>query len=101
MEKLSSNRAKLFLRNKYTVFTMGGAVALRSVNKNFYRRATVLLAYIDFNPPPHPPPGKNHLAFGSSSYNLGRPFGHHYYTCTLSLSYLCLGVQKKILEILI
>ena len=33
MEKLSSNRAQLFLRNKYTVFTMGGTVALRSVNK--------------------------------------------------------------------
>ena len=32
MEKLSPNRAQLFLRNKYTVFTMGGNVALRSVN---------------------------------------------------------------------
>ena len=31
MEKLSQNRAQLFLRNKYTVFTMGGPVALRSV----------------------------------------------------------------------
>ena len=95
MEKLSSNRAKLFLRNKYTVFTMGGAVALRSVNKNFYRRATVLLLIL--TPPPTPPA----KITWSSSYNLGRPFGHHYYTCTLSLSYLCLGVQKKILEILI
>ena len=35
MEKLSSNRAQLFVRNKYTVFTMGGTVALRSVNKIF------------------------------------------------------------------
>ena len=33
MEKLSPIRAQLFLRNKYTVFTMGGTVALRSVNK--------------------------------------------------------------------
>ena len=35
MDKLSPNRAQLFVRNKYTVFTMGGTVALRSVNKNF------------------------------------------------------------------
>ena len=35
MEKLSPNRAQLFLRNKYTVFTTGGTVALRSVN-NFF-----------------------------------------------------------------
>ena len=35
MEKLSPNRAQLFVRNKYTVFTMGGTVALRSVNKIF------------------------------------------------------------------
>ena len=35
MEKLSPDRAQLFLRNKYTGFTMGGTVALRSVNKNF------------------------------------------------------------------
>ena len=36
MEKLSSNRAQLFVRNrpKYTVITMGGTEALRSVNKN-------------------------------------------------------------------
>ena len=34
MEKLRPNRAQLFVRNKYTVFT-GGTVALRSVNKNF------------------------------------------------------------------
>ena len=33
MKKLSPNRARLFVRNKYTVFTMGGTVALRSVNK--------------------------------------------------------------------
>ena len=32
---LSANSAQLFLRNKYTYFTMGGTVALRSVNKNF------------------------------------------------------------------
>ena len=31
----SPNRAQLFLRNTYTVFTKGGTVALRSVNKNF------------------------------------------------------------------
>ena len=36
MEKLSPNRAQLFVRNKYTVFTMGGTVALRSVNNFFY-----------------------------------------------------------------
>ena len=42
MEKLSLNRSRLFLRNKYTVFTMGGTVAFQSVNKNFFRRATVL-----------------------------------------------------------
>ena len=35
MEKLSPNRAQLFVRKKYTVFTMGGTVALRSVNKKF------------------------------------------------------------------
>ena len=35
MEKLSPNREQLFVRNKYTVFTMYGTVALRSVNKNF------------------------------------------------------------------
>ena len=35
MEKLSPNLAQLFVRNKYTVFTMGGTVALRSVNKKF------------------------------------------------------------------
>ena len=52
MEKLSPNRAQLFLRNKYTVFTMGGTVALRSLNKNFsgelqfcsYVKATFQLA---------------------------------------------------------
>ena len=42
MEKLSPNRAQFFVRNKYTIFTMGGTVALRSVNKIFFRRATVL-----------------------------------------------------------
>ena len=35
MEELNPNRAQLFVRNKYTVFTMGGTVALRSVNKIF------------------------------------------------------------------
>ena len=35
MEKLSPNRAQLFVRNKYTGFTMGGTVALWSVNKKF------------------------------------------------------------------
>ena len=33
MEKLSPNRVQLFVRNKYTVFTMGGTVVLRSVQK--------------------------------------------------------------------
>ena len=42
MEKLSPNRAQLFVRNKYTVFTMGGTVAPRSVNNFFFRIATVL-----------------------------------------------------------
>ena len=36
MEKLSPNRAQHFERNKYTVFTMGGTVALRFVNKIFF-----------------------------------------------------------------
>ena len=35
MEKLSPKCAQLLLRNKYTVFTMGGTVALWSVNKKF------------------------------------------------------------------
>ena len=35
MEKLSPNRAQLFLRNNNTVFTMGGTVALRPANKKF------------------------------------------------------------------
>ena len=34
MEKLSPNHVKLFLRNRYTVFTMSGTEALRSVKKN-------------------------------------------------------------------
>ena len=40
MEKLSPNRAQLFLRNTYTytVFTLGGTVALRSVKKIFEER---------------------------------------------------------------
>ena len=33
MEKISLNREQLFVRNKYTVFSMGGTAALRSVNK--------------------------------------------------------------------
>ena len=35
MEKLSTNHAQLFLRNKYTVFTMGGTVCLTQ-QKNFF-----------------------------------------------------------------
>ena len=35
MEKLGFKPCATFLRNKYTVFTRGGTVALRSVNKNF------------------------------------------------------------------
>ena len=43
MEKLSQNCAQLFLRNKYTVFTMGGTVALRFPIPTFYDlRATDL-----------------------------------------------------------
>ena len=57
MEKLSLNRAHRFLRNNCTVFSMGGTVALRSVNiffpencssalrsfyNFFFQRATVL-----------------------------------------------------------
>ena len=42
MEKLSPNCAQLFVRYKYTVFTMGGTVSLRSVNNFFFWRATVL-----------------------------------------------------------
>ena len=34
-KQLSPNRAQLFVRNKNTVSTMGGTVALRSVNKKF------------------------------------------------------------------
>ena len=33
MEKLGPNRAQLFLRNEYTVFSMGSTVALRSLDK--------------------------------------------------------------------
>ena len=33
IEKLSPNRAQLFMRNKYTGFTMAGTGALQSVNK--------------------------------------------------------------------
>ena len=45
MEKLSPNRVQHFLRNKYTVFTMGGSVALLSVNKKIpesYSSAAIL-----------------------------------------------------------
>ena len=35
MEKLSPNRAQFFQHNKYTVLTMGGTVAPRSVKKIF------------------------------------------------------------------
>ena len=45
MEKFQSpNRAQLFLRNKYTVFTVGG-----TVNKIFFRRATVLQLRVPFH----------------------------------------------------
>ena len=43
MKKLSPNRAQLFLRNKYTVFSMGGTVALRSVNKNISGELSTVL----------------------------------------------------------
>ena len=40
---------------------------------------------------------KNPSPRGHGSYNFGRPFlGHHYYI--LSLSNLCLGVEKKIFK---
>ena len=43
MENISPNRAKLFVRNKYTVLTMRGTVALRSPIQTFYvRRAQEL-----------------------------------------------------------
>ena len=42
MEKFIPNRAQPFLRNKYTVYTMNGIVALLSVQKKNFRRATVL-----------------------------------------------------------
>ena len=32
MGELIKNRAHFFVRNKYTVFSMGGSVALRSIN---------------------------------------------------------------------
>ena len=41
MEKLSLNRAQLFLRNKYTVFTMDGTVRSPVCQQNNFRRATV------------------------------------------------------------
>ena len=40
--EIKSKSCATFLRNKYTVFTMSGTVALRSVNNFFFRRATVL-----------------------------------------------------------
>ena len=43
MDKLSPYPAQLLLRNKYTVLTMGGTVALRSPIPSFYDwRATEL-----------------------------------------------------------
>ena len=45
------------------------------------------------------PKHKNPCPVGHKSYNFGRPFlGHHYYTCILSLSDLCLGEEKKIFK---
>ena len=43
------------------------------------------------------PQHKNPCPGGHEIYNFGRPFlGHHYYI--LGLSYLCLGVEKKIFK---
>ena len=42
MEKLSPNPAQLFVRNKYTVFTMGGNCSSPVCQQKFFRRATVL-----------------------------------------------------------
>ena len=43
MENISPNRAQLFVRNEYTVFTMRGTVALLSPIQTFYvRRAQEL-----------------------------------------------------------
>ena len=48
---------------------------------------------IDMATPLH----KNHCPGGHETYNFGRPFlDHHYYK--LSLSVLCLGVEKKIFK---
>ena len=40
MEKLSPNRAQLFVRSEYTDFIMGSTVALRSPVPIFYDRST-------------------------------------------------------------
>ena len=41
IEKLSLNRAQLFVRNTYTAFTMDGTVAFRSqIPTSYHRRAT-------------------------------------------------------------
>lgn len=46
---LYGDPAQLFLRNKYTVFTMGGTVALWSPSRLFFdRRATDLHADTDY-----------------------------------------------------
>ena len=43
------------------------------------------------------PEHKNPCSGGHEIYNFGRSFlGHHYYMYLLSLSDLCLGVEKKI-----
>ena len=47
MEKLSPNREQLFVRNKYTVFTMGGTVALRSVNKRISGELRTVLQLVE------------------------------------------------------
>ena len=43
METLSLNRAQPFLRNKYTVFTMGGTVALRYFPESYSSAGTQTL----------------------------------------------------------
>ena len=43
MQRLSPNLVKLFLRNKYTISTLGGTVALQSVNKIFCGELLIVL----------------------------------------------------------
>ena len=46
IEKLSPNRAQLFVRNKCTVFTMGGTVPLDSPIPNYFDRRINILKIV-------------------------------------------------------